>query len=170
MNPTSTDTAQCVRCLAHDICGDFSQIVYRPGADHLHQALRRRLRPRKSPRWSDGARLRTSALHDATMEESTRAARRKQCTDGLRSSRLPEARDIVRITAKSSDVLRDPFENRKEIPHSKIRAGVGMCEKAENPQAVVKRHDGDAQSHLSGCGHAILADSVAIKLQRQFDI
>src|SRR3989442_5945404 len=48
MNPTSTDTAQSVRCLAHDICGDFSQIVHRPGADHLHQALRRRLRPRKS--------------------------------------------------------------------------------------------------------------------------
>ncbi len=156
MNPTSTDTAQSVRCLAHDICGDFSQIVHRPGADHLHQALRRRLRPRKSPRWSDGARLRTSALHDATMEESTRAARRKQCTDGLRSSRLPEDRDIVRITAKSSDVLRDPFENRKEIPHSKIRAGVGMCEKAEHPQAVVERHDGDAQSCETGAIIGIL--------------
>jgi hypothetical protein len=80
------------------------------------------------------------------MEESTRATRRKQCTDGLRSGRLPEDRDIVRISAKSCDVLGDPFENRKEIPHSKIRASFGMCEKAENPQAVVERHDGDAQS------------------------
>jgi hypothetical protein len=134
MNPTSTDTAQSVRCLAHDICGDSSQIVHRPGADHLHRVLRRRLRPRKSPRWSDGARLGTSALHDATMEESTGAARRKQCTDGLRSSRLPEDRDIVRVAAKPSDVLRDPFENREEIPHSKIRASVGMCEKPKIPK------------------------------------
>src|SRR5579864_8458478 len=146
MNPTSTDTAQSMRCLAQNTCGYFSQIIHRLRADHLHQAFRRRLGPRKSPRLSDGTWLKTSALHDATMEEPARAARRKQCTDGLRSSRLPEDRDIVRITAKSSDVLRDPFENRKEIAHSKIRASVGMCEKAENPQAVVKRHDGDAQS------------------------
>src|SRR5437867_8496209 len=146
MNSTATDTAQSVRCLAQDICGGVSQIIYRLSTNHSHQALRRSLRPCKSPRLSDGTWLITSALHDATMKESERATRRKQCTDRLCSSRLAKDRDIVRISAKGPDVLRDPFENGKEIQHSTIRAGVGVCEKTEDPQAVVDRYNGDTTS------------------------
>ena len=134
MDPTPTDTAQSLRCLAQDICGSLAQIIHRLRTNHLHQALGRRVRPRKRPRLSDGAWLKTAALHDATMEEPPGPARRKQSTDRLCSGRLPKNRDIVRISAKSPDVLRDPFENRKEIQYSKIRAGVGMCEKAEGPK------------------------------------
>ena len=59
---------------------------------------------------------------------------------------MAKDRDIVRISAKGPDVLRDPFENGKEIQHSTIRAGVGVCEKTEDPQAVVDRYNGDTTS------------------------
>jgi len=134
MDPTPTDTAQSLRCLAQDICGSLAQIIHRLRTNHLHQALGRRVRPRKRPRLSDGAWLKTAALHDATMEEPPGPARRKQSTDRLCSGRLPKNRDIVRISAKSPDVLRDPFENRKESNTAKFAPASGCARKPKTPK------------------------------------
>ena len=90
--------------------------------------------PGRLPRQQTG-----SALRDRTNEESFRARRTHQAPDRKCAGRLPEYRDLFRISAKNGDVLLHPLQRRNLIEDAVVAGDVvlgffrqlRMCQEAE---------------------------------------
>ena len=113
-----------------------------------------------------------ATLHDYVAEEPVRQRRDEQVEGVPAPGRLPENRDVVRVSTEVSDVLLHPRESGELIEHRVVARGVvlvlgsqsGVCDEAEGAETVV---DGDNDDPEALKREAVVVEDVVSHLPRR---
>ena len=80
--------------------------------------------------------VRCPALQDRAPEQSLGTRHREQHADAHRPGRLPEDRDVARVTAERGDLLPHPLQRGHLVEQADVRDAVVQVQEALGTQAA----------------------------------
>src|ERR1700686_4517511 len=97
-----------------------------------------------------------STLGNGPAEKTGSAGHGKQRAHAHRARRLAKNRDVVRVAAKSSDILLYPLEGGNLIEQSEVGISIAQEEESIYPQAII---DGDTDDAIASEITTVIRDN-----------